>query len=147
MSFGRNVTQATFERVESGGKSGKPDCSGTLAPMNCCSSRRGAVESLVNHLSNFRGYTMRHAPEAQLAGAPPKIQALCDKWIWRAPMMLAHVCPGAIPEELTRLTRWVNWEYRQRKGKRTKVPLDPRTGAAASCDHPGTWGGFQQALD
>src|SRR5438132_11629168 len=32
----------------------------------CCPVRRGAVESLVNHISKVRGYTMRHAPEARI---------------------------------------------------------------------------------
>lgn len=53
----------------------------------------------------------------------------------------------AIPEELRPLPRWVNWHYREKQGKLTKVPLDPRNGGAASCDDPTTWGTLEQALD
>jgi hypothetical protein len=51
-----------------------------------------------------------------------------------------------IPDDLKRLSRWVNWAYRERKGKATKVPLDPRTGTEASCSDPATWGTFEEAL-
>jgi len=61
--------------------------------------------------------------------------------------MTVQFHPEAIPEELRTLPRWVNWQYRMRKGKRTKVPIDPRTGKEASCDDPATWGGFEHALD
>ena len=52
----------------------------------------------------------------------------------------------SIPNELKQRTRWVNWQYRKRRGKLTKVPLNPRTGREASCDTPATWGTFHQAL-
>jgi hypothetical protein len=51
-----------------------------------------------------------------------------------------------IPEELKLLRRWVNWRYVERNGKRTKVPLNPHTGAPASCDDRTTWGGYEEAV-
>src|ERR1039458_4379992 len=61
-------------------------------------------------------------------------------------IMTVHFHPEAITEELRTLPRWVNWQYRKRKAKLTKVPLDPRTGKEASCDDTATWGTFEQAL-
>ncbi len=52
----------------------------------------------------------------------------------------------SIPNELKQRTRWVNWQYRKRRGKLTKVPLNPRTAREASCDDSATWGTLHQAL-
>src|SRR5437899_11042154 len=51
-----------------------------------------------------------------------------------------------IPEELKQEDRWVNWRLEQRNGKPAKVPVDPRSGKAASCRDPNTWGTFEQAM-
>ena len=42
--------------------------------------------------------------------------------------------------------RWVAWKYVWRKGKWTKPPINPRTGAMASVSDPMTWGTFADAL-
>ena len=34
---------------------------------------------------------------------------------------------------------WIGWRPETRKGKRTKVPYDPKTGAHAKCDNSNTW--------
>lgn len=62
-----------------------------------------------------------------------------------APSLPVHL--ELIPRELKDIDRWVGWQYRERKGRVTKVPLDPRTGREASCDEPDTWGTLQQAVD
>ena len=52
----------------------------------------------------------------------------------------------AVPDELKGLLRWVNWQFIEREGKSTKVPVDPNTGDPASCADPGTWGTYAEAL-
>jgi putative DNA primase/helicase len=54
---------------------------------------------------------------------------------------------SGIPEEVKVLRRWVNWRYVLRKGKWTKVPLNPSTGNAASCNDPTTWGSYEEAVE
>jgi putative DNA primase/helicase len=51
-----------------------------------------------------------------------------------------------IPARLTAVDRWVCWELRQRHGRWTKPPLDPKTGRRASVDDPSSWAAFQVAL-
>ena len=54
-----------------------------------------------------------------------------------------------IPEEMKQLNRWVNWKLVPRKGepgKFQKVPLNSKTGFAASCDEPATWSSFEEAV-
>ncbi len=51
-----------------------------------------------------------------------------------------------IPQELKLLNRWVSWRYVKRNGKRTKVPLNPRTDYPASCNDPTTWGTYEETL-
>lgn len=53
---------------------------------------------------------------------------------------------GAVPVELKTLPRWVNWRTEVRGDRPTKVPVDPKTGHNASCNDPGTWGTFRDAL-
>lgn len=43
-----------------------------------------------------------------------------------------------IPQEMKELPQWV-------ATNETKIPLDPKTGKAASVDNPATWGTFEQA--
>ena len=50
---------------------------------------------------------------------------------------------GNIPEELRRLSQWVNWRIVQREGKQTKVPMQPRRVPASSTD-PETWNTFER---
>ena len=61
---------------------------------------------------------------------------------------LMSVNPEAIPQELRDLPQWVIWRLVQRAGnpKPTKVPIDPRTGNAASSIDPVTWASFDVAL-
>lgn len=54
---------------------------------------------------------------------------------------------STIPEALRKKRQWVAWRYQERKGKQTKVPIDP-TGKGvrfAKADDPRTWGTFAQA--
>lgn len=39
-----------------------------------------------------------------------------------------HFAPDSVPAELRELNQWVTWGYRERDGRRTKVPVSPRTG-------------------
>jgi primase-polymerase (primpol)-like protein len=54
----------------------------------------------------------------------------------------------AIPQELRDLPQWATWRFVHRHGasKPTKLPLNPRTGEAASTADPTTWGSFDEAL-
>jgi putative DNA primase/helicase len=53
---------------------------------------------------------------------------------------------AAIPAELKKLPRWVNWQFVERDGKSTKVPVDPNIGHLASSSDPDTWGTYADAL-
>jgi putative DNA primase/helicase len=48
-------------------------------------------------------------------------------------------------EELQARPQWVCWRKEARRGKPTKVPYDPRTGALARSDDPATWASYAQA--
>lgn len=50
-----------------------------------------------------------------------------------------------IPQELRALDQWVCWRYVTRDGKRTKLPVDAKTGAAASSTDRSTWASFGDA--
>ena len=52
-----------------------------------------------------------------------------------------------VPGELKKLKRWVNWRAVQRKGKATKIPINPTNGEPASCADPSTWGTYDQAVE
>jgi len=54
---------------------------------------------------------------------------------------------SAIPLTMQICRCWVNWRYETRKGKQTKVPLNPWTGHRASSTDPATWGTFEQVVD
>ena len=58
-----------------------------------------------------------------------------------------NVLYGNIPEELTRLDRWVVWQYEERNGKLTKPPYVPAPGKKrhALVNVPSTWGTFEEA--
>ena len=43
------------------------------------------------------------------------------------------------PSEMTEASRWVCWKYAERNGKRTKVPINAKTGREASSTDPETW--------
>lgn len=51
----------------------------------------------------------------------------------------------SIPIEMQNAPRWVSWQYEERKGKKTKVPYDPKTGEKASSTDPNTWGDYKAA--
>lgn len=49
-------------------------------------------------------------------------------------------------EELKKLPLWVNWKYQSRDGiKKTKVPINAKTGGNARSDTPETWCNYQLA--
>lgn len=50
-----------------------------------------------------------------------------------------------IPKELQALPQWVCWQLVEREGKKTKLPIDPKTGKLASTSDPSTWTDFQSA--
>jgi putative DNA primase/helicase len=50
-----------------------------------------------------------------------------------------------VPQDLKALPQWVCWRYQTRDGKRTKVPVDAKTGALASSTDPNTWSTFGEA--
>jgi len=52
-----------------------------------------------------------------------------------------------VPEQLKIRRQWVRWRLENRKGKLTKIPLNPRTGCWASSTDPSTWGGFEEAVE
>jgi putative DNA primase/helicase len=52
---------------------------------------------------------------------------------------------GALPTELVNLPHWLGWRAQVRAGKRTKVPISPRTGRLASSTDPATWTTFDVA--
>ena len=51
-----------------------------------------------------------------------------------------------IPAELKALPSWVCWRFDERKGKLTKVPINPRTGGNAAANTPDTWTPFETAF-
>lgn len=50
-----------------------------------------------------------------------------------------------LPGELTTGQRFVCWQYQEREGKNTKVPLSPH-GGLAKVNDPTTWGAFNEAV-
>jgi len=52
----------------------------------------------------------------------------------------------AIPEELKARPQWVAWKAVERNGKRTKVPIDAKTGGPAKSNDPATWAEYERAL-
>ena len=50
-----------------------------------------------------------------------------------------------IPAEMKQLNNWVCFKYAERNGKKTKIPVDPKTGNLAKSNDPHTWGSFAQA--
>lgn len=57
--------------------------------------------------------------------------------------------PDGLPQELKDTGRWCVWRYEQREGrdKPTKVPYNPRTGGGAMSNNPGTFTGYQEAVN
>ena len=50
------------------------------------------------------------------------------------------------PEELIELDRWCVWEYVERDGKTTKLPINPLTGELAKSNDESTWTSYEHAL-
>lgn len=50
-----------------------------------------------------------------------------------------------VPQCLRDVPQWVCWRYVERHGKRTKVPIDARTGRNASAVEASTWAPFEMA--
>ena len=51
-----------------------------------------------------------------------------------------------IPQELKDRPQWVAWILVERAGKKTKLPISPKTGKLAKTDDSMTWGTFEQAV-
>lgn len=51
-----------------------------------------------------------------------------------------------IPQAMKDESRWVCWMISVRNGKPTKLPIDPKTGQAASSTNPATWSDFESAV-
>ena len=51
-----------------------------------------------------------------------------------------------IPSRLKNTARFCVWAYRNRDGKRTKVPYNPRTGAKAKSNDPDTFASFAETM-
>lgn len=56
------------------------------------------------------------------------------------------ILPNAIPGDLRQFPNWVGWNYAERKGKRTKVPVCVFTGKDAASNRPDEWSDFETAL-
>lgn len=52
-----------------------------------------------------------------------------------------------VPECLRERHQWVCWKFAKRKGKLTKLPVNPATGKLADTSNPSSWGSFEQACD
>ena len=61
-------------------------------------------------------------------------------------MVKMSIDAAAIPLALRERNQWVVWRYETRHEKRTKVPLDAKTGQHASVSEPATWTTFEKAL-
>jgi putative DNA primase/helicase len=51
-----------------------------------------------------------------------------------------------IPPALRELPQWVGWKIIERGGRKTKCPVDPKSGGMADSTDPSTWGTFEQAM-
>lgn len=51
-----------------------------------------------------------------------------------------------VPTELRGEPRWVCWRLVERDGRRTKMPVDARTGRMAKSTDPATWATFEDAV-
>lgn len=51
-----------------------------------------------------------------------------------------------IPDELKALKQWICWELVDRDGKKTKLPINPKTGKLASTTDASTWTDFDAAV-
>jgi hypothetical protein len=59
----------------------------------------------------------------------------------------SQVLADSLPSELKAVRHWVGFRLLQRRGKVTKVPIDPKTGRKASSTNPSTWVPFDDAWD
>lgn len=50
------------------------------------------------------------------------------------------------PNELIELDRWCVWQYEERDGKFTKLPVNPLTGELARSNDESTWSSYEHAL-
>lgn len=50
------------------------------------------------------------------------------------------------PNELIELDRWCVWQYEERDGKFTKLPVNPLTGELARSNDESTWASYEHAL-
>ena len=51
-----------------------------------------------------------------------------------------------VPAELKAQARWVCWRFVERDGRKTKMPVDAKTGKMASSTDPATWSTFDGAV-
>jgi hypothetical protein len=54
-----------------------------------------------------------------------------------------------IPAEILQLRQWVAWRYGETRpnGKKSKLPINPRTGYRAGTDKPETWASYSAAVE
>lgn len=50
-------------------------------------------------------------------------------------------------DDLKQKENWLCWKYEERDGKKTKIPINPKTGQYASSSDPETWATFEQAQE
>ena len=53
---------------------------------------------------------------------------------------------GKIPVEMRSARRWVLWRLAEKDGRKTKIPVDARTGYGAKSNDPDTWVSFEEAM-
>jgi hypothetical protein len=58
---------------------------------------------------------------------------------------MPEVDPANIPDTLKNSSRWVGWEYRRRKDKWNKIPIDAKTGGPGSSTNVQTWTDWETA--
>ena len=52
-----------------------------------------------------------------------------------------------LPAKLQEGERFVAWRYEEREGKKTKVPVNARTGGYASVTDPSTWSSLKETME
>ena len=60
--------------------------------------------------------------------------------------MKSNILPEMIPSELREIDQWVCWRYEDRKGKKTKIPINAATGYEADCTKRSDCASFDAAM-
>jgi putative DNA primase/helicase len=61
--------------------------------------------------------------------------------------MASSTIPWEFPAPLRERPQWLCWDERERRGKLTKVPIQPESGTFASATNPETWSDYETAVD